>query len=211
MTINFRTTNWRRVGYIAAIGTVAAVAARVSYSHIYDVTRIAGQSADVSVVLPLAIDGMLLAATLAMAEDKASGRTPRGWARFGFWFGAGISLACNVASTIVHATVSAALLPLAIFIAALAPALLLITVEIMARPGKPVETADKRPAKAASSPEERLEKARKRAGYYEMNPTERAQWTKKYNARIARTAPQSPAWALEGREPSAAEAASITA
>lgn len=210
MSINFRTTNWRRIGYIAAIGTVAAVAARVSYSHIYDVTRIAGQSADVSVVLPLAIDGMLLAATLAMAEDKAAGRTPRGWARFGFWFGAGISLACNVASTIVHAAVTAALLPLAIFIAALAPALLLITVEIMARPGKPVETA-KPSAKTAASPEERLEKARKRAGYYEMNPVERAQWTKKYNARIARTAPQSPAWALEGREPSAAEAASITA
>lgn len=204
------TLNYRRIGYIAAIGSVAVVAARVSYSHIFDVTRIAGQPADVAAVLPVAIDGMLLAATLAMAEDKANGRQPRGWARFGFWFGAGISLACNVASTVVHAAVAPALMPLAIFIAALAPALLLITVEIMARPGKPtVEAA--RPAKAPKTPEQRLESARKRAGYYQMNPAERAQWTKRYNAKVAAAAPQSPAWVLEGREPSAAELESITA
>lgn len=194
MNINFNNINYRRVGYFLAIGSVTAVAARVSYSHILDVTLIAGQPADVAVVLPLAIDGMLLAASLAMAEDKANGRRPRGWARFGFWFGAGISLACNIASTIVHATVPA-LLPLAIFIAALAPVLLLITVEIMARPGKAIAAgavADVARAKTLRTPEDRLDAARRRAGYVNMTTTEKAAWTKRYNERIARTAPKSP-------------------
>lgn len=143
---------FRSVGYFFAIGTVAAVAARVSYSHIRDVTLIFGQPADVAAVLPLSVDGMLLAASLAMSQDKAKGLQPRGWARFGFWFGATISVLCNAADTLAHArgvinlarTIVPAdilndqqLLGLAIFVAVLAPLLLLITVEIMARPGKP--------------------------------------------------------------------------
>ena len=142
----------RQLGYFIAIGTVAAVAARVSYTHIRDVTLIAGQPVDVAAVLPLAVDGMLLAASLAMSQDKAHGLQPRGWARFGFWLGANISVLCNIASTLVHATATIAnarqvvgpgmltdqqLLGLAVFVAVLAPLLLLITVEIMARPGKP--------------------------------------------------------------------------
>lgn len=212
-TNKLSTLNYRRIGYIAAIGSVAAVAARVSYSHIRDVTLIAGQPGDVAMCLPVAIDGMLLAATLAMAEDKANGRKPRGWARFGFWFGAGISLACNVASTIVHASVSAALLPLAIFIAALAPVLLLITVEIMARPGKPaVDAETARPAKAPKTAEDRLRDARKRAKYSEMTPAEKTEWTRRYNERIARTAQTSPgAPRIPGPVPSEVELEAITA
>ena len=132
-----RTGGSRKVGYVLAIGTVTLVAARISYSHIRDVALSAGQASDVAAMLPLAVDGMLLAASLAMSDDKARGLMPRGWARFGFWFGAGVSLACNVASTIVHTTSTGLLLMLAVGIAALAPILLLITTEIMARPGKP--------------------------------------------------------------------------
>lgn len=132
-----RTGGSRKVGYFLAIGTVTFVAARISYSHIRDVASSAGQASDVAAMLPLAVDGMLLAASLAMSDDKARGLEPRGWARFGFWFGAGVSLACNVASTIVHTTSTGLMLVLAVGIAALAPILLLITTEIMARPGKP--------------------------------------------------------------------------
>src|ERR1044072_2954734 len=89
--MNISTINYRRMGYILAIGPVAAAAPRVSYSHIRDVPLEAGQPIDVATVLPLAVDGMLLAATLAMAEEKANGRLPRAWARVGVWFGAGIS------------------------------------------------------------------------------------------------------------------------
>lgn len=136
-----RTGGSRKVGYFLAIGTVTFVAARISYSHIRDVASSAGQASDVAAMLPLAVDGMLLAASLAMSDDKARGLQPRGWARFGFWFGAGVSLACNVASTIVHTTSTGLMLVLAVGIAALAPILLLITTEIMARPGKPRKNA----------------------------------------------------------------------
>jgi hypothetical protein len=214
--MNLSSINYRRIGYIVAIGTVTAVAARVSYSHIRDVTEVAGQPADVAMVLPLAVDGMLLAASLAMAEDKANFRQPRAWARFGFWFGASISLACNVASTVVHFT--AGWLPLAIFIAALAPALLLITVEIMARPGKPQAQEEASPAlgRRVKTDDERLEDARRRAGYYQMDAQGKAEWTRKRNEReakrIARTAPQSPgAPRVTGQIPTEAELEAVTA
>lgn len=194
----------RLIGYIVAIGMVAAVAARVSYSHIRDVTLIAGQSADVAALLPLSVDGMLLAATLAMSQDKANGRQPRGWARIGFWLGATISVLCNVADTLVHASevIAAAravvlvqmlpdeaLLGLAIFVAILAPVILLITVEIMARPGKPIEDGQAvQPAAETrqKTEEERLEERRRRQGYYDKDPAGKAQWTREDNKRQAR-------------------------
>lgn len=52
--------------------------------------------------------------------------------------------------------------------------------------------------------------ARRRAGYDAMSAKDKRAWTKRYAERIARTAPQSPAWVLEGREPSEAELDSIT-
>lgn len=52
--------------------------------------------------------------------------------------------------------------------------------------------------------------ARKRAGYSNMTATEKAAWTKRYQERIARTAPQSPAWAVKG-QPTAAELEAATA
>jgi hypothetical protein len=135
------TDKWRRAGYILSFLMVAGVAARVSYSHIRDVASYAGQPREVALLLPLAVDGMMLIATLAMAEDKAANRNPRGWARFGFWFGAGVSIAANVAATVVQQGWR----PISIGVAALAPVLLLWAIEIVSRPGKakpaPVEEA----------------------------------------------------------------------
>lgn len=123
----------RRIGYAASFVMVAGVAARVSYGHIRDVALFGHQPEEVALLLPLAVDGMMLIATLAMAEDKAAGRSPRGWARFGFWFGAAISTAANVAATVVQHGWD----PLSIAVAAAAPLLLLLAIEIVARPGKP--------------------------------------------------------------------------
>jgi hypothetical protein len=128
---------WRRIGYVLSFLTVAGVAARVSYSHIREVALYGHQPAEVAALLPLAVDGMMLIATLAMAEDKAANRHPRGWARAGFWFGAAISTAANVAATVVEHGWE----PLAIGVAALAPLLLLWAIEIVARPGKPKPAA----------------------------------------------------------------------
>lgn len=132
-----RKLNARRVGFIGGIGVVALVAAWGSYRHIFDVTRTAGQPMEIAVALPLSVDGMLLVASLAMAEDKANGRRPRGWARFAFWLGAVISIAANVSSIVVHRGID----PLGIGVAAWAPVALLVVTEIMAKPGKPAKDA----------------------------------------------------------------------
>lgn len=128
----------RRTAYGLSIGTVAGVAAWGSYWHQVDVAMLAHQAATLAHTLPLSVDGMLVVATLAMSEDKANGRKPRGWARFGFWLGAGVSVAANVASTAVHYGD-----PLSVAVSTWAPIALLVVVEIMARPGKPkkVETS----------------------------------------------------------------------
>lgn len=128
---------WRRAAYVLSFLLVAGVAAVVSYSHIRDVAVYGHQSRLVAHLIPLSIDGMMLIATLAMAEDKAANRFPRGWARSGFWFGAAVSVACNVAAVVVEHGWQ----PLAVGISGLGPILLLWAIEIVARPGKarPVE------------------------------------------------------------------------
>jgi hypothetical protein len=129
-------TIFRRLGYGLSFLIVAGVAAVVSYTHIRDVAVLGHQPALVADLLPLSIDGLMLIATLAMAEDKAASRRPRPWARFGFWFGAAISVTANVASTAVTYPG-----PLAIGVAAAAPLVLLVAVEIVSRPGKPRTTS----------------------------------------------------------------------
>jgi hypothetical protein len=190
--MNISSLNYRRIGYILSIGTVAAVAAWGSYRHMLDVATIGGQPIEIAATLPLSVDGMLLAATLAMADDKANGRLPRTWARFAFWLGATISVAANISSTVVHNGPN----PLSIGVAAWAPIALLVVTEIMARPGKPAPV-DEQPevveaaVKPARTAKDRLDAARKRAGYDKMTTAEKVAWTKRYNERIARTAPTS--------------------
>lgn len=121
----------RRIAYALSIGTVSGVAAWGSYWHQVDVATLAHQASALAHTLPLSVDGMLVVATLAMSEDKANGRKPRGWARAAFWLGAAVSVAANIASTAVHYGD-----PLSIAVSMWAPIALLFVVEIMARPGK---------------------------------------------------------------------------
>lgn len=122
----------RRFATVAAVTTVAAVAGYNSYGHQYDVAVMAHQATHLAAVLPLSVDGMLLAASLAIAEDKSSGRKPRVWATVAFWLGAAVSVAANIASVIVHWGLD----PLAIAVSAWPPLALLITVEVLSRKGK---------------------------------------------------------------------------
>jgi len=122
----------RRIAYALSIGTVAGVAAWASYWHQVDVATLAHQAPALARTLPLSVDAMLIVATLAMSEDKANGRKPRGWARFAFWLGATVSVAANIASTAVHYGDV-----LSVAVSMWAPIALLVVVEIMARPGKP--------------------------------------------------------------------------
>ena len=97
-----------------------------------DVALLGHQPNLLASTLPLSIDGLMVIASLAMAEDKAQRRHPRTWARLAFWFGAVVSLAANIASTAVHHGD-----PLSIGVAAWPPLALLVVTEIMTRPGTP--------------------------------------------------------------------------
>lgn len=132
MQSNARNT-WRRIGYAVAFVIVAGVAAYVSFGHIYEVALLAHQPRALAMVIPLSVDGLMAIATLAMSEDKAANRNPRGWARVSFWIGAAVSVAANIASTLVHYGPE----PLALAVAGWAPIALLLAIEIVAKPGKP--------------------------------------------------------------------------
>ncbi len=131
-----RSNIWRRIGYAISFLIVAGVAAYVSYGHIAEVAVLGHQPPLLAKAMPLSVDGLMLIATLAMAEDKAANRHPRGWARFSFWFGAAISTAANIAATAVHYGD-----PLSIAVAAWSPLALLLAIEIVARPGKSKEAS----------------------------------------------------------------------
>lgn len=133
--MNIRTAS-RRFAFGASFLVVAGVAAINSYEHMRDVAVLGHQKEWLASTLPLSVDGMLIIASLAMAEDKAQDRRPRGWARVAFWFGAVVSLAANVASTAVHHGDV-----LSIGVAAWPPLALLVVTEILARPGKPLDAA----------------------------------------------------------------------
>ncbi|WP_200210901.1 DUF2637 domain-containing protein [Micromonospora coerulea] len=117
----------------AAAALVAAVAGFASYRHIYDVATDAGEHQGVAAVLPLAIDGLILVATLAMLDDKRQQRRPRLSARVALVFGILATLAANVASA--NPTVTARL------VAAVPAVSFLLAVEVLARSGKPLPVA----------------------------------------------------------------------
>ncbi|WP_167454665.1 DUF2637 domain-containing protein [Micromonospora arborensis] len=109
-------------------GLVALVAGYASFSHIFQVARQAGEQVSVAAVLPLSIDGLILVGTLAMLDDKRSGRKPRLSARLAVAFGIVATLAANVASA--HPTWTARA------VAAVPPVAFLIAVEVLSRRGK---------------------------------------------------------------------------
>ncbi len=140
--------NWTKVRAVvgsrkfatrASVSIVATVAGYASYGHQYDVAVMAHQPQHLAAVLPFSVDGMLLAASVAMAEDKAEGRKPRLWAVLAFWLGAAVSVAANTMSVIVHYGFDW----LAMGISAWPPIALLITVEVLSRKGKPVKNPNR--------------------------------------------------------------------
>jgi len=118
--------------YWLGVSAVAATAFLASFSHIYEVALVGGQSTLVARLLPVSIDGMMVVASVRIAKDRAAGLAPTGWAKFGLVVGVMVSLACNVADIVVKRGVDG----LAIGIAAVAPLMLALVVEIITKPGK---------------------------------------------------------------------------
>jgi hypothetical protein len=81
----------------AVVLAVAAFAAIVSYSHIYDLGRAHGQAGTAGRLLPLSVDGLIVAASLVLLHEARNGRTAPPLARMMLWLGIGATIAANVA------------------------------------------------------------------------------------------------------------------
>ena len=86
-----------RAATIGAVGTVALVAAAVSYAHMRSLASEAGEQWR-AWLLPLAVDGLLVAAAMSMLAAWLVGRRPSSLAWFSLWLGIAASLAANVAA-----------------------------------------------------------------------------------------------------------------
>ena len=86
-----------RASTAAVVTAVAAFAAVVSYSHIYDLGRAHGQSGTAARLLPLSVDGLILAASLVMLHEARNRRQAPPLARFMLALGVAATVAANMA------------------------------------------------------------------------------------------------------------------
>jgi hypothetical protein len=76
---------------------VATFAAIVSYSHIYDLGRAHGQAGTAARLLPLSVDGLILATSLVLLHEARQVRPAPALARWMLALGVGATVAANVA------------------------------------------------------------------------------------------------------------------
>ena len=81
----------------AVVCAVAAFAAVVSYSHIYGLGRVHGQDGTAARLLPLSVDGLILAASLVLLHEARNDRDAPRLARFMLWLGIGATIGANIA------------------------------------------------------------------------------------------------------------------
>lgn len=121
--------NATRITSRAGAAAVAVIAAAVSYSHMRDLAAAHGQAPILAAMIPLSVDGLLLVAAVAMADDRKAGKVPRLSARVSFIAGVTVSIAAN--ATAAPPTL------LARAISAWPAVALLLVVEMLARTGAP--------------------------------------------------------------------------
>jgi len=86
-----------RLATAAVVCAVAGFAAVVSYSHIYGLGRAHGQDGTAARLLPLSVDGLILAASLVLLHEARNGRDAPRLARFMLWLGIGATVGANIA------------------------------------------------------------------------------------------------------------------
>jgi lipopolysaccharide export LptBFGC system permease protein LptF len=111
---------------------VALVAAVVSYEHLRHVATMAGEGWR-AWLLPLSVDGLLVAASMVMLTRRRQGRPAGALAWGSLLLGIAASVAANVASA--EATVTARL------VAAWSPVALLLAVELLLQLLRPAHPA----------------------------------------------------------------------
>ena len=96
-----------RLATAAVVCAVAAFAAVVSYSHIYGLGRAHGQDGTPARLLPLSVDGLILAASLVLLHEARNGRDAPRLARFMLWLGIGANIAYGAGYGLLGALISA--------------------------------------------------------------------------------------------------------
>lgn len=86
-----------RFATAAVVCAVAAFAAVVSYSHIYGLGRAHGQDGTAARLLPLSVDGLILAASLVLLHEARNSRDAPRLARLMLWLGIGATVGTNIA------------------------------------------------------------------------------------------------------------------
>ena len=86
-----------RFATAAVVCAVAAFAAVVSYSHIYGLGRAHGQDGTAARLLPLSVDGLILAASLVLLHEARNGRAAPRLARLMLWLGIAATVGANIA------------------------------------------------------------------------------------------------------------------
>jgi len=88
---------WRRRLATVAVVLVAAVAAWVSYEHLHELVLRVGETGVRARVLPLSVDGLMVAASLSLLVRRQAGQPAR-LAWFSLVLGGAVSVAANVAT-----------------------------------------------------------------------------------------------------------------
>jgi Protein of unknown function (DUF2637) len=96
-----------RFAMAAVVCAVAAFAAVVSYSHIYGLGRAHGQDGTAARLLPLSVDGLILAASLVLLHEARNGRDAPGLARLMLWLGIAANIAYGAGYGLLGAVISA--------------------------------------------------------------------------------------------------------
>ncbi len=86
-----------RFATAAVVCAVAAFAAVVSYSHIYGLGWAHGQDGTAARLLPLSVDGLILAASLVLLHEARNGRDAPRLARLLLWLVIGATIGANIA------------------------------------------------------------------------------------------------------------------
>ena len=86
-----------RFATAAVVCAVAGFAAVVSYSHIYDLGHAHGQDGTAARLLPLSVDGLILAASLVLLHEARNGRSAPALARLMLWLGISATVGANIA------------------------------------------------------------------------------------------------------------------
>jgi len=124
--IKYREVIFFLLGLLSSL-VVATATAYTSWQHIVHVGTKAGEP--VAVLLPVAIDGMMINSTVMAAVDRFRNRATRVWAVIGLWLGSSLTLTFNVSSAYDRGVVAMA-------IAAVYAVALLVTVETMFHPSQ---------------------------------------------------------------------------